>query len=472
MFYYLTSPAYQHDVEAGFCYNIIMSKKSHQKHKAWVVAVDMGYGHQRPADSLHHMAEGGKIISANNYDGIPEKDKDLWHRSRSAYEFISRFKKVPILGRYVFNMYDRFQSIPNFYPRRDLSKPNIQLRSIYGLMKNNDWGKHLIDKLAKKPLPFVTTFFATAFMADYYKYPGEIYCLATDTDISRAWVPVDPQKSKIKYFAPNLRVADRLKLYGVKKNNVYLTGFPLPDENVGKNLSIIKKDLGERLIQLDPEKRYISQYEKTLYHQLGRNNVKKTPRRPLTITFAVGGAGAQRELGAQILKSLRKEIADGKININLVAGIHLVVNKYFKEQIRANNLNRRLNNGINILFNRNKFEYFREFNRLLHTTDILWTKPSELSFYCALGLPIIMAPPIGSQEDFNQKWLQTIGAGIKQEDPRYTAEWLRDWLRSGWLAEAAVQGFLEAPKYGTYNIEKIIFHMPKQTKKVKTILQY
>ena len=28
----------------------------------------------------------------------------------------------------------------------------------------------------------------------------------------------------------------------------------------------------------------------------------------------------------------------------------------------------------------------------MRTTDILWTKPSELSFYCGLGIPIIMAP--------------------------------------------------------------------------------
>ena len=28
----------------------------------------------------------------------------------------------------------------------------------------------------------------------------------------------------------------------------------------------------------------------------------------------------------------------------------------------------------------------------MRTTDILWTKPSELSFYCGLGIPIVMAP--------------------------------------------------------------------------------
>ena len=94
---------------------------------------------------------------------------------------------------------------------------------------------------------------------------------------------------------------------------------------------------------------------------------------------------------------------------------------------------------------------------MLHTTDILWTKPSELSFYTALGLPIIIAPPIGAQEYYNKKWLMNIGSGFPQEKPEYTAEWLADWLESGRLAEAAFEGFLEAPSLGTYNIEKVVF---------------
>ncbi|MEK7072745.1 MAG: hypothetical protein AAB969_04190, partial [Patescibacteria group bacterium] len=117
-------------------------------------------------------------------------------------------------------------------------------------------------------------------------------------------------------------------------------------------------------------------------------------------------------------------------------------------------------------------EFFKEFNKVLRKTDILWTKPSELSFYCALGIPIITAPPICSQEIFNQRWLRFIGAGVKEDEPRYVNEWLPDWLKSGWLAEAAMQGFLEAPKFGTYNIEKIIFHQYEKAKKVETVLQY
>jgi hypothetical protein len=87
---------------------------------------------------------------------------------------------------------------------------------------------------------------------------------------------------------------------------------------------------------------------------------------------------------------------------------------------------------------------------------VLWTKPSELSFYCGLGIPIIISPTIGSQEVFNRKWLLEIGAGVLQEDPGYTGQWLFDLLDSGRLAEIAWSGFLNARKYGTYNIREIL----------------
>ncbi|MDO8669087.1 MAG: hypothetical protein Q7K65_02230 [Candidatus Buchananbacteria bacterium] len=446
-------------------------KNSKEKmRKAWVITVDMGYGHQRAAHPLNYLAYEG-IITANNYKGIPKKDKDIWVNSKGFYEFVSRFKKVPFLGNKLFNIYDRFQSIPQFYPRRDLSRPNLQLKQIYRLFKESCWGQDLIERLSKNPLPLITTFFITAFMAEYFGYPGEIYCIATDTDVSRTWVPLDPKNSKIMYFAPNRRVVDRLILYGVRPEKIFLTGFPLPPENVGRNLEIIKEDLGQRLINLDPDKFYISQYEKTLRHHLGRKLLKNSVR-PLTITFAVGGAGAQRELGGIIMDSLKKQIASGEITLNLMAGTHLAVNQYFKDQAKKVGISSHLGKSVNILFDRNKYRFFNKFNKVLRKTDILWTKPSELSFYCALGIPIITAPPIGSQEDFNQRWLRTIGAGIKAEEPKYVNEWLVDWLKSGWLAEAAMQGFLEAPKFGTYNIEDIIFHQYQKAKKVETVLQY
>ncbi|MCX6723118.1 MAG: hypothetical protein NT094_03555 [Candidatus Staskawiczbacteria bacterium] len=77
--------------------------------KAWVIAADMGYGHQRTAYPLRDIAFSGRIIRANNYVGIPDKDKNFWYQTRSAYEFISRFKRIPFLGDLAFSLLDIFQ---------------------------------------------------------------------------------------------------------------------------------------------------------------------------------------------------------------------------------------------------------------------------------------------------------------------------------------------------------------------------
>ena len=446
---------------------------NHNHAKAWIIAVDMGYGHQRAAYPLKFLAHDNQIISANNYSGIPISDRKIWREAKNFYEFISIFKKIPIIGHAAWKFYDRLQEIPKFYPKRDLSKLSFQVKKIYDLIENKKWGKHLIDKLAKKPLPLITTFFVPAFMAEAFNYPGEIYCLTTDADINRAWAPKNPVASRINYFASNYRVMERLKLYGVASKRIFFTGFPLPLENIGNaKLNVLNTDLVQRLINLDPKQKYWQLYQEIIKKNLKIKKLPKKSNHLLTLTFAVGGAGAQKEIGAQITRSLKNEILNKKLRLILVAGIHNNVNHYFRSEVIKAGLAKELGRGIKIIFAGNRDEYFKKFNLALRQTDILWTKPSELSFYCALGLPIIMAPPIGSQEEFNRKWMRTIGAAVTQEDPRYANQWLMDWIDSGWFAEAAMQGYIEAPKLGTYNIDKIIGHKFGEAKMPKMVLQY
>lgn len=425
--------------------------------KAWVVSVEMGYGHERAAWGLKELAYGDPII-ANRYPGIPARDKNWWTKSRQIYETISRFKAVPIIGEALFEVMDKLQSIPSFYPRRDLSQPNLQLQQIYAMVRKG-MGRHLINRLAdrNKNLPIVTTFFQVAFTAEEFGYPGDIYCVICDADCSRTWAPLDPKKSKIKYFAPNGRVVERLKLYGVKPENIYLTGFPLPKELIGgSHLTTIKQDLSRRLRNLDPNKIFITKYDKVIAHYLGRGWKNLDHKHPLTLTFTVGGAGAQKMIGLEIAQSLKPNIANGRLRLNLVAGVRADVKKYFEQGIKNIGLDKFLGAGIKVLHESNYQDYFKNFSQTIHTTDILWTKPSELSFYTGLGLPIIMAPPIGSQEHFNRIWLKTVGGGISQNDPKYANEWLFDWVHSGGLARVAWNGFVEAPTHGAYRIDSII----------------
>ena len=324
-----------------------------------------------------------------------------------------------------------------------------------------------LDRQTKQIRTFPLRYFIFyyGFFSEEHGYKGDIYCICTDTDISRAWAPLEPKRSRINYLVPNRRVKERLQSYGIRENKISITGFPLPKENIGgPKLEILKNNLANRIINLDPEGRYRSKYKYTIDKFLGTKICAKNSKsdHPLTITFAVGGAGAQRELGAEITSSLREELSKNKIRLNLVAGVRNDIFRYYQAILQDLNLTDKLNKNIFLVYSsESKFDYFNQFNEILNTTDILWTKPSELSFYAGLGLPVIIAPTIGSQEEFNKNWLISVGAGVFQMDPRYTNDWLKDWLASGWLADAAMNGFLNAPHNGTYHVEDIVLRGEK-----------
>ena len=429
---------------------------------SWVIDVNMGYGHSRAAYALRDLS-GGEIVSANDYRGIPASDRRVWRESRRLYEVVSRMKPIPVVGPFLFEALDRWQQIPPFYPRRDLSKPNMQLREMYRLMRKG-WGRHLIETLARHPVPIVTTFFASAFFADVHDYPGEIYCVTTDADISRSWAAMDPKKSRIKYFASNGRVVERLKLYGVPESHIILTGFPLPKELIGGATATVLKDLlAARLCNLDPNGIFHERYAKIMHAELGSDRCAiSSASHPLTVTYSVGGAGAQRQLGVQILRSLRKKIARHEVRLNLVAGTRPDVAEYYARAAADLGLKKQLGEWIVIPTFASRDAYFDGFNKILATTDILWTKPSELSFYAGLGIAVVMAPPIGSQEEFNRLWLQYVGGGLPQNNPDYTDEWLFDWIDSGGMARLAWNGYAEAPTHGTYRIEDTVLGRPSE----------
>lgn len=420
--------------------------------KAWVVAADMGYGHLRAAFALRDIAFQHGVTNANDYPGIPRGDKAIWEQTRRIYEFISRFKKIPVLGDLVFSLMDKAQDIQEFYPkRRPLERPGFQLRTIWQLMEKKAWGKHLMRKLNRRPFPMICTFPVPAFMAEHWGYEGDIFVVVTDSDANRAWLPLSPKETKIQYFAPTKRVAERLAQYGAKEGSVFLTGFPLPSEFGGREGAMrTKEDLRERLSRLDPKKRYLARYADVARRYLGR--VPEPSGRPVRITFALGGAGAQQGLGRDIIKNLAGLVRARKIELCMVAATHEEASRAFESAAKEQGLFK----GFSVMFEKDKEAYFKRFSQVLSRTDILWTKPSELSFYAALGIPILIAPPIGSQEGENQRWLLQTGAGISQEDVRYASEWIVDYLNQGLFAEAAMEGYVEMERRGAENIAEII----------------
>jgi len=422
-----------------------------EKLEAWIVSINMGLGHQRATYPLREIAYKDILLVGAKETSTDDEIK-LWNRLTKGYELLSRIRKIPLSGSILFNLLDKFLHIAPIYPLRDMSKAGFQTKLIYRYIKKG-LGKTLMEKVSEKALPMICSYPMPSLIADYHNYSRN-YCIITDAEITRAWVPKYPANSKTMYFAPCSRALRRLRQYGVRDKQIFLTGFPLPKIVLGtEKLEVLRYDLGQRLHYLDPEKRFWSLHEINVKHFLGRQNISFKKERLLTITYAVGGAGAQTDIGIKIAKSLRELIKKKKVKLNLVAGIRDEVKKYFEDGLKELGLSTDL---VPITYSSNVYEYFEKFSNLMRVTDILWTKPSELSFYSGLGIPVIMAPPIGPQERYNRKWLLEIQAGIPQVDPAYTDEWLFDLLRDGRLAESGWDGFLKARKFGTFKIEEVL----------------
>src|SRR6185295_15764533 len=109
--------------------------------------------------------------------------------------------------------------------------PTLQSRSLDRLI-DRGLGRGLARNLLETGAPLVTTFFAPALAAERFGVE-EIYCVATDVDLNRTWAPREPAKTRINYLAPTRRARRRLIAYGVPRERIEVTGFPLPAERLG-----------------------------------------------------------------------------------------------------------------------------------------------------------------------------------------------------------------------------------------------
>ncbi len=420
--------------------------------RVWVIAADMGYGHLRAAYPFRKLGIGGiRILGVN--DGTAPLERKLWKKLLAVYSAFSRVRGWPYIGKYLFNILDAFLRIPSFYPMRNLSRSTFQVHLLDYLIEKGLCAG-MLRTIRELPSPVLTSFYAPA-IAAARAHCEPVYCIICDADLNRVWVAREPWESRIVYFAPCGRAAQRLRAYGVPPERIIVTGYPLPEELLGgEDLHILKADLGQRLRHLDAEGRFWRLHSKNVEHFLGQELCTPRHDRILTLTYVVGGAGAQKDIGRRITIGLQDALGRRMIRLRLVAGTHAGIRDYFEEARLL--LEDEAARNVEIVYAASVEEYFQQFNALLRDTDILWTKPSELSFYCALGLPVIMSPPIGSQEYFNSKWLREVRAGIKQEDPDFVGDWLFDFLRRGQLAEAAWSGFLNARKLGTYKIRAVV----------------
>jgi hypothetical protein len=422
-----------------------------------VADVDMGYGHLRAAAPIA-SALGTSVLHVDRAPVAGPEEERLWRRARSGYEWVSRLSQVPWIGLPIRQLLDSATDIPRLHPRRDLSTPTQGALALERLI-GRGLGRGVVEGLRECGEPLVTTFYAPAIAADRAGLQ-RVFCVATDSDLNRIWAPLEPARTGIQYLVPTPRAGRRLRAYGVPEDRITFTGFPLPDELVGgTSLSVLRRNLAARLVRLDRAGEFRRSMPGELAHFLGSLPPEEEGQPPL-LTFAVGGAGAQVELAGAFLPGFRRALEAGALRIALVAGIRPEVEARFLEAVHAARLEPLLGGPVQILTAAGFDEYYARFSALLARTDVLWTKPSELTFYAALGLPLVLAPPVGVHEWYNRRWARDAGAGLKQREARSAAEWLTDWMADGVLAAAAWAGYTRLPKFGLYRILDAVRGMP------------
>ena len=285
----------------------MINNEHNMTEKAWIVTVDMGYGHQRAVHALGFLGKEG-VLTIGESEYTSAQEKKLWKRMLNSYEYLSRAKNIPLIGKYLFRMMDKLLYIPSFYPKRNLSQKTFQVSILNHYISKGICSGVLTKIKENTQIPLITSFYAPAIAADIAGFP-EIYCIICDADLNRVWVASDPAKSRIKYLAPCYRSAQRLKSYGVPKQRIFITGFPFSFDLVGsESLDILRKDLAQRLFYLDPNYRFWNIHRVEIEYYLGKDLCTFKKERNLTIMYAVGGAGAQKEIAEKIALSLFDKI--------------------------------------------------------------------------------------------------------------------------------------------------------------------
>jgi hypothetical protein len=421
--------------------------------KVALVAIEMGYGHLRAAHALAD-AIGCATLELDRPPLATAAETRRWQRARSGYELISRASQLPVVGRGCRSLIEWLTEVPSPYGGRRHARPALAVSSLER-MADHGLGDTLVAYLKRNDATLLTTFYAPAIIAQLGGLE-RVVCVVTDADFNRVWVPYDPRATVIHYCAPSERVRRRLLALGVPVERVHLTGFPLPPELTGgDDLDALRHNLASRLVRLDPSGSFRASFEDELRHFLGALPGEEAGRPPL-VTFAVGGAGAQLQLARAFLPSLAPAIQRGRLALALVAGTRRAVADELRGAVTAAGLESALGGGVEILLAADFDRYYRAFSKLLARTDVLWSKPSEMTFYGALGLPLVFSPPIGAHERYNQRWARERGAGLKQNAPHHAGEWLREWLEDGVLAAAAWAGYLRLPKFGTERIVDVV----------------
>lgn len=212
----------------------------------------------------------------------------------------------------------------------------------------------------------------------------------------------------------------------------------------------------------------VSNIEKDCENRINRAKSGK----PIRFLFTIGGAGAQAEFFASIIKTLLPYILSNKACIYINCGDYENVWKTLQTQIpeienlaktHFNNWDEELSfankaidgededsgKGIHVFCNKDIFSAVYITNLLMRACDLLVTKPSELAFY---PVPKIFIRRIGGHEMWGAIHAAEIGDGTQEcETPEVASNIVEMIMKNPVLIERMCQNIMDADKSGIYN---------------------
>ena len=197
--------------------------------------------------------------------------------------------------------------------------------------------------------------------------------------------------------------------------------------------------------------------------------------KPLRFLFTIGGAGAQGEFFASIIKTLLPYVRNNKACIYINGGDYENVWKMLQEMIpeltdgslttktHFNNwaeelkfaeaaiegLDTEAGSSIHAFCNKDIFGAVYITNLLMRASDILVTKPSELAFY---PVPKLFIRRIGGHEMWGAIHSAELGDGTQEcETPEFACSIVEMLLKQPSLIETMCNNIINEKKKGTYD---------------------
>lgn len=188
----------------------------------------------------------------------------------------------------------------------------------------------------------------------------------------------------------------------------------------------------------------------------------------LRFLLTIGGAGAQQDLYCQIINKLLPLVKTKKAVLYLNVGDHkdvweglansipelkTISTTYFDDYNKTKEFaNQAINEdvyGVHVFYHEDIFAAVYSTNLLMRSTDVLVTKPSELSFY---PVPKLLIKRVGGHEQWGAITASEIGDGtIECAEADLALQMIDLMLNDNYVLEMMCNKILDLNKIGRYN---------------------